>query len=64
MSEFTVHTLDLKFQGHSSAIAAFLVEGPDGLILIETGPESTRENLLAAVKNLGFPSKKTSRPFL
>ena len=58
MSEFTVHTLDLKFQGHSSAIAAFLVEGPDGLILIETGPESTRENLLAAVKNLGFSVEK------
>ncbi|MDF1658528.1 MAG: MBL fold metallo-hydrolase [Verrucomicrobiales bacterium] len=45
-----VQTIDLLFQGHERAIASFLVEGPDGFILIETGPESCRERLLAELK--------------
>ncbi|NNE91972.1 MAG: MBL fold metallo-hydrolase [Verrucomicrobiales bacterium] len=49
-----IHTLDLRFQGCPGIIAAFLVEGPDGLVLIETGPESTRERLLEAIREAGF----------
>jgi glyoxylase-like metal-dependent hydrolase (beta-lactamase superfamily II) len=36
-----IHILDLKFQGVAEAIAAFLVLGPGGPVLIETGPGST-----------------------
>lgn len=36
-----IHTLDLHFQDLSHAIAAYLVEGPDGYLLVETGPMST-----------------------
>ena len=50
----TVHTIDLMFQGAPQAIAAFLIEGPDGLALIETGPESTLEALLAGIEKAGF----------
>lgn len=35
------HVIDLNFQGRSGAIAAFLLTGNDGSILIECGPEST-----------------------
>lgn len=40
-----VDVIDLHFQGQKGAIAAFLVNGPGGKILIETGPESTLEAL-------------------
>lgn len=45
-----IHTLDLKFQGNAEAIAAFLVIGPGGPVLVETGPGSTLENLLGELK--------------
>lgn len=40
-----VHILDLLHQGYERAIAAYLVEGPDQPLLIETGPMSTLETL-------------------
>ncbi len=49
-----VHTIDLMFQGAPQAIAAFLIEGPDGLALVETGPESTLETLVAGIETAGF----------
>lgn len=36
-----IHTLDLDFQGVPQSIAAYLVEGPAGYALVETGPMST-----------------------
>lgn len=41
-----IEVIDLEFQGHRRAIATFLVRGPEGVILIESGPESCREKLL------------------
>ncbi|MDF1860031.1 MAG: MBL fold metallo-hydrolase [Verrucomicrobiales bacterium] len=41
-----IEVIDLEFQGHRRTIASFLVRGPEGVILIESGPESCRENLL------------------
>ena len=61
---FTVHTLDLRFQGAREAIAAFLIEGPEGLVLIETGPESTRETLLDSIQGLGFSVSELSAVFV
>lgn len=49
-----IHTIDLNFQGVREAIASYLIEGPEGLILIETGPESCRETLIDEIKALGF----------
>lgn len=40
-----VDIIDLHFQNETGAIAAFLVTGPDGKFLIETGPESTLDAL-------------------
>jgi len=44
-----VHTLDLNFRGLTHNTAAYLVQGPHGALLIESGPRSTLETLLAAL---------------
>jgi glyoxylase-like metal-dependent hydrolase (beta-lactamase superfamily II) len=49
-----IHTLDLRFQGAKQAIASYLLEGPDGLVLIETGPGSTLAALRSGVAAHGF----------
>jgi glyoxylase-like metal-dependent hydrolase (beta-lactamase superfamily II) len=49
----TIETIDLKFQGKPHVIAAFLLRGPDGPVLIETGPSSTLPTLLSALRQLG-----------
>lgn len=48
-----IETIDLHFQGRPHVIAAFLVFGPDGPVLIETGPASTSEALLAGLRGHG-----------
>lgn len=50
---FEIHPLDLHFQGAPHAIAAYLVLGPGGPLLIETGPGSTVPALQAALANHG-----------
>jgi glyoxylase-like metal-dependent hydrolase (beta-lactamase superfamily II) len=49
-----IHTIDLRFQNTPEIVAAFLIEGPEGLILIETGPGSTLPRLLEGIAELGF----------
>ena len=49
-----VNVIDLKFQGYSKSIAAFLVESGDGPVLIETGPYSTFGTLEKGIQNLGY----------
>src|SRR5574339_478500 len=48
-----VATIDLRFGGAPEAIAAFLVRGPSGPVLIETGPGSTLPALLAGLAEHG-----------
>lgn len=49
-----IHTLDLNFQNVPQAIAAYLVMGPEGPVLVETGPASTLDNLQAAIQAHGI----------
>ncbi len=49
-----VYTLDLKFQDHNDAIAAFLIPYSSGAILVESGPGSTTEGLKAGLAEHGF----------
>ena len=51
---YTINTLDLNFQGIPRMIAAYLVEGPTGNALIETGPGSTLPELLSALEKRGL----------
>ena len=49
-----IHTLDLLFQNFERAVAAYLLEGPDGWILVETGPMSTLPTLQDQVRQYGL----------
>ncbi len=48
-----VETIDLHFQGQPHVIAAFLVRGPAGPVLIETGPATTLPALLSGLAEHG-----------
>lgn len=49
-----IHTLDLHFLDNEKAIAAFLIESSAGLVLIESGPETTFESLKKEIAAKGF----------
>ncbi len=49
-----IHTLDLNFLEVGGAIAAFVIPTERGGILVETGPYSTHESLLATLDNMGL----------
>ncbi len=49
-----IEIIDLHFMKESEAIASFLIKSQDGLILIETGPETTFNTLIAAIDNAGY----------
>lgn len=49
-----IHTLDLNFQGTAKSIASFLIQGPSGNILIETGPGSTLDTLIFRLSEIGL----------
>ncbi len=59
-----IHTLDLHFLQENSAIASFLIETSDGLVLIESGPETTFNHLIEAIEKLGFDWKAIKHLFL
>lgn len=45
-----IHILDLLHQGFERAIAAYLLQGSEGSVLIETGPMSTLSTLIRRLK--------------
>lgn len=49
-----IHTLDLQFQGLERSIASYLVQGPDGYALVETGPMSTLPTLKMRLREQGL----------
>lgn len=59
-----IKILDLNFMNQSDAIASFLIESDDGLILIETGPESTFKNLKRAIEDAEYDWKDVKHVLL
>ncbi len=59
-----VHTLDLNFLGLERTIAVFVVEGPKGLALVETGPHSTFEHLVGLIRERGWSPSDFREVFL
>lgn len=49
-----IFLIDQHFLGLPGVIASYLVAGGDGLALIETGPSTTSETLLAGVRQAGY----------
>jgi glyoxylase-like metal-dependent hydrolase (beta-lactamase superfamily II) len=56
-----VFLLDHHFRGSPGVIASYLVTDGDALTLIETGPASTMETLLAGVRQAGFDPEQIER---
>lgn len=59
-----IHTLDLEFLGIEKSIAVFVVEGADGLVLIECGPAATLPHLLKAFSDNGWNMADFQHVFL
>ncbi len=59
-----IHVLDTRQLGRPGIIAATAVESDDGLILFDTGPESTFENIAAELHRLGADAKEVRHVFL
>lgn len=59
-----VHTLDLQFLGIEKSIAVFVVEGPDGLALVECGPGSTLPHLQTVMSEQGWKMTDFKHVFL
>jgi glyoxylase-like metal-dependent hydrolase (beta-lactamase superfamily II) len=49
-----VEMIDLRFQGFPAIIASYVLRGPKGVALIETGPASTYPALKAGLAGLGI----------
>ena len=54
MSSMRIDTIDLRFQGTPHVIAAFLLHGPEGPVLIECGPTSTLPSLTLGLDRFGL----------
>lgn len=48
-----IETIDLEYRGVPRVIASYVVFGPGGPVLVETGPGSTLETLLEGLNSLG-----------
>lgn len=59
-----IHTLDLGFKDLDHTIAVFVLEGPRGLALVETGPFSTFRHLEAALESRGWTISDFRHVFL
>jgi glyoxylase-like metal-dependent hydrolase (beta-lactamase superfamily II) len=64
MSEPIIHPIDLNFLGRKGTIAAYLVPHSTGGLLVETGPHSTIQNLVAGLKNYGVQVENITDVFL
>jgi glyoxylase-like metal-dependent hydrolase (beta-lactamase superfamily II) len=64
MAQTRVVTLDLNFQGRPQAIAAYLVRGADAVVLVESGPGSTRAGLEAGLAKEGLSPRDVTHLLL
>ncbi|MDQ2658908.1 MAG: MBL fold metallo-hydrolase [Verrucomicrobiota bacterium] len=59
-----IHVLDTCQLGRPGIIAATAMESDDGLVLFDTGPESTFENITAELQRIGAEPKDVRHVFL
>jgi glyoxylase-like metal-dependent hydrolase (beta-lactamase superfamily II) len=59
-----IHVFDTRQLGRSGIIASTAVEADDGLVLFDTGPESTFANLTEELQRAGFAAEDVRHVFL
>ena len=59
-----IHILDTLHLGRRGIVAATALETKDGIVLFDTGPESTFENVVAELRVAGFSPKDVRHVFL
>ncbi len=64
MAKTRVVTLDLNFQGRPYAIASYLIRSGDGVVLIESGPGTTRAALEAGLAQEGLSPRDVTHVLL
>jgi glyoxylase-like metal-dependent hydrolase (beta-lactamase superfamily II) len=66
MAQTRIVTLDLNFQGRPHAIASYLIRHPEGgaVVLIESGPGSTRAGLEAGLAKEGLSPRDVTHVLL
>jgi glyoxylase-like metal-dependent hydrolase (beta-lactamase superfamily II) len=64
MAQTRVVTLDLNFQGRPQAIAAYLIRSGDAVVLVESGPGSTRAGLEAGLAHEGVSPRDVTHLLL
>ena len=64
MAQTRIVTLDLNFQGRPQAIASYLIRGGDAVVLIESGPGSTRAGLEAGLAMEGLSPRDVTHLLL
>src|SRR5215210_3184438 len=64
MAQTRIVTLDLNFQGRPQAIASYLIRNGDALVLVESGPGSTRAGLEAGLGREGLSPRDVTHLLL
>lgn len=64
MFDPTIRIIDLNFLGRSGTIGVYLVPHSRGAILVESGPRSTIQNLIAGLNYHGFDVQDVTDVFL
>jgi glyoxylase-like metal-dependent hydrolase (beta-lactamase superfamily II) len=64
MAQTRVITLDLNFQGRSKAIASYLIHSGDAVVLVESGPGSTRAALETGLAQEGLSTRDVTHVLL
>ena len=59
-----IHTIDLRHLGFDGRIAAYLLVGPQGPVLVETGPSSCHRALVDGLRTAGFEPRDVHHVFL
>src|SRR5256885_4065608 len=59
-----IHILDTRQLGHGGIVAATALETNDGIVLFDTGPESTFDNVIVDLGKAGFDAKDVRHVFL
>jgi len=64
MAQTRIVTLDLNFQGRPHAIASYLIQKGDAVVLIESGPGSTLSTLKAGLEREGLSPRNVTHVLL